>query len=531
MAPLARLLPVLLLVLWAALPAAFAEEALLHRIFVVPPDFASRGQSAEESGQQDAEPSTAPETAPQSRPQPYPFSIAGLSDTTTLDVRPVLASLGVRFEGRALALLGTTQDYGTLLFVRNTAEQLDLIETLCSGFGGDEGIPAEVQVTFHWEERVASGRSRTLIERTLLCRSGYRARFQRHRSNTQVEDIEIELTVGEDGSTADLNTACDLTSGTLRLTTQAMALVQDGAPEPVRLVTVAGTRPGAHSALTVQARVLARDAIPRPFAALAASIARQIADLEAGEAHPQMTAALHWFPCLGSSIPHKAERRTIPALAPMQSTEWYDAREAIRDLLVLQEGEKAWYAPRSRLLYLLAGPRTRAAAMGLASQELSPQRCQIEADFQATRTAHGRTRPLATRTLLIRSGQRAGVKRPIEGAPDEHVEAEAQVGLAGEVADCNLSLDHYPVGRDTWTFKGQCYARLSGRNEMALVSGRSADADRGQQAISLRARRVLNPWLALIRDPARNAEIIRRVEAAIGQAPGSAKAASPDAPR
>ena len=468
MSPLLRCLACLLLFTAALMLPAPGEE-LQCRVFRVPPDFVTRGQPAEPEAAPADPSANAPEANQAAQRQReaerlasfkrFPHIIPALGPEPPFDVRPMLDALGVTTEGKALALLGVSaNEPGHFLFVRNTQDQLDLIETLLTGLC--PGIVSHARVTFRWEEKFPSGRTRLLLERTLLCRGGQRAKFQRHHREQLVEEIEVEVTLGEDDQTVDVNSTCDLTCGKLHLKTQQSTLVTAGDPVPRRLATARGTRPGSLTELGLLAErcafipTAAGDVLPGPpFAEFTRAISSQIA---AAEQQPPVSllekgSDLFWMPELWR-LPEDAKEVPVPSLASIQSARFLDARSALAEKgVALETGDRAWYAPQSRLLYLHAGHKARSTAAGLATSAALPVVREVEAAFEVSREQSARTRTISTRTLLIRRGLIAKQQTPIQGAPDEQLEAEASIAEDGSLADFNVAFNHWPVGRDTWS--------------------------------------------------------------------------------
>lgn len=513
-----------LLLLLAALVLPAVGEELHSRVFWVGPDFSQRGIPAPEPGAAPDDPFAGEAGAQRQAPARvlprFPHVIPALGPQPPEDVRTVLESLGVTFGEKALALLSNPGvPGGTYLYVRNTFDQLDLIDTIVSGMGPE--YARHLRLTFRWEERFPSGRTRLLLERTLICRSGQRARFQRHRDGTLLEEIEIEVVLGEDGRTVEANTACDLTSGKLRACTQVIALLTAGDPAPQRLATARGTRPGSTTELSVRAERCAliptASGEPLPlfsYTELTRLITQQLAAAEQQPAAPDKAGDLFWAPGLAGF--DDQQKLSIPALADLQSADWLNARAALTERgIPLEAADRAWVAPQSGLLYLHAGQKARQAATLQFGASLPPTTLLVEASFDLAQERRGQSHPLTRRSLLIRSGQRAGLKHPIQGAPDEDLEAEADLFHDDGLVDLNMALTHIPAGRDTWTFLGQTYSALDGQSSIPLISGRSADTGGALRTLSLRTAPPLNPWRTLLSDPAKKAGALSRIEAAL----------------
>lgn len=527
-----RILGCLLLCFSALVPSAPGEE-LEDRVFELPPDWLWMGQTKPGGADEASPKSLAPDGSEKSEQQLAAEQLAGLPRYSHVipalgadpphDVRGLLEKVGITFGEKCLALSGVAKSRtGHVLFVRNTTEQLALIDTLFGYLDGD-GLISHARITFRWEEESPSGRNRLLMERTLLCRHAHQAKFQRHRDNDLLEEIEIEVNLMENGTTVDLNSACDIRSGRLRLKTQIQTRLTSGDPEFLRLATARGTRRGSVAELSARAErytlPLALDSVScPPYTELTRLIGEQITAAEQRAPAPlsdNNEGDLFWLQEFWGFTEYGA-RHTAPSLARLHSTELRDVRDTLKEKgISLDADDRAWYAPQSGLLYLHAGRQARILTAGFVETLLTPELQTVEGIFEAERDKHGKAHAITRRTLIVRSGQQASIKSPIQGAPDEQLEAEVWLTEDKKLADFNVAFNHYPVGRDTWSYWGQTHIGLDGKSTVPLVSGRSADSGGALRTISLRARLSVNSWLALVQDPERKAEAIRQIEAAL----------------
>jgi hypothetical protein len=227
-----------------------AEEAKVSRVFRIPPDFFAHHLEKLAPAEPPADPFAAPADSaevPKSRPLTrwprYPHIVNSLGAVPPIDARPVLESYGISFGEGDIALAPGNVHQCNILFIKNSPEQMDLVQTIMDqlGYDGGEG-PSHFEVTFRVQEISAGGRVQELLERTLLCRSGQREKFQRHREGKLVEKVELE-TLRYEGGQVEVNLALDFHFKNLRVETVGLVVVRSGNKEPAVVYAGRGRSP------------------------------------------------------------------------------------------------------------------------------------------------------------------------------------------------------------------------------------------------------------------------------------------------
>jgi hypothetical protein len=195
------------------------------------------------------------------------------------------------------------------------------------------------------------------------------------------------------------------------------------------------------------------------------------------------------------------------------AAEFADARTTLRALEIpLADGERAWYWPQGRLLFLHAGDKTLSVLQGLVSQqELKGADNSYEVKFAPLETKHARERPYPARTLLIRDGFQAKGTTAVERDRRELTEADLTVNEVRTVADVSLTLENLSFGKETWSYSCQALAATDGTHPVTLVSGRAADSGGASRSLQLTVARRGDYWRDLLQEPVQKAALLGAV--------------------
>lgn len=526
-----KVIPILLIVLltgnvgFLSLCQAQSAQpgAKVSRVYIVPVDILTRGASVAVPGEAPADPFTGPKPTAQTKARcpEFPRVVPALGDQHPIDARRVFEDLGATFAEGDVALYHPRRTRA-VLFVRTGKESQDLIERILSP-AFEDFIVKTVRYTWLLTEKDRRGKTRTLLERTFLCRAGQRAKFERHSSGRLVEMIECETTVGEDGITVDLNNAVELHLKDLDIKVTNQALLHSG--DPAVLYTGRGSRRGSTVELRIAGDVI-RGIPSRDWkspdssdhlTALAAQIDQQLRDLEKGGGREKVMLSdlFYMAPWFGKKEQGKAPWRET-SLAQFKAQRIMDAREALRQANVeLEKDDAAWYAPESRLLYIRAGVTGRMKVAGMLERVQPFLLPQAEVQLAPSSVRKGKVRDLPLRSLIVRGQQQARAESKTKDGVAETVEIEYLGGEGDEAADLDLKLTNFAMDGEVWSLATKTYTATDGNLPVSLVSGRAADTGGALKSLILTAKPIGDEWLQLAADPVRRKAAIAEFEAAL----------------
>lgn len=532
-----RLLLLLVLVLLPTTQRATAQAEQVEKtesvcgLWPVPPDFSSHGETAaEDTG---ADPFSAePEPKPGNRSR-FKHIVPLLGPSPPFDVKAVLQSLGVSFRDGDLAFLSAHASGTRWLFVRVAADQFDLIDQLVGSIMGSN--PAlHGMVTWTLRRRAADGATEDLIKRSILCQSGHRAKFQRCVAGSEVEMEEVELTIGEDGVTLDVNTATSFHLDGRVIKASGQALIRSGDPEGILLHATRDKISGAGLEIILSGKRLdlplmeGQPCDPQKLRArMIAGIAASIAALESPGAASARRSELFCLPGHLSgellrneggspSIGDGKAKPLVVELPHLGAGALVDARPGLRRMkITLDKDDAAWFAPESGLLYLHATETALSGVAGMADvplDESSIQQVQLRFDSWEEKPERHDWVP---RQLLVRSGQKASIFTEESGKSSESIEAEAWASGVHEASELNVSLASFDMGNETWSITTQARTLSDGASPVTLVSGRAGDTGGCMRHLTVSSTLRWHGWQELVRDPAKRAAAVRDIEAAL----------------
>ena len=504
-------------------------------VWPVPPDFRSRGGGDPESPAHDApaadpfaDPAEA-NTGKANKSARFGHVVPALGPSPPWNVRPMLESLGVVFREGDLALCSAETDRTPLLFVRAASDQLDLIETLISPMGSD--LSWHGLITFTLQRRLADGSAESLVQRSLICQAGQRSRFQRHRGEKLVESEEVELTVGEDGATLDVNAAIEFTVDDRKITTTSQALLHSG--DNAGLLLYTGPDKAKDTSLELHAtakvfRLPMVDGQSRPtethWQRLAQAINTKLIALESAETTLDPWAELYFMPHLLSSAPNQASPsinaptgECVEAKLPQYSIDaLMDVRKKLAQLKVpLKDGDRAWYHPGTGILYVQSRERALAIIAGLAADQMySVGINQMQITFSSWEEKPERAN-FAPRVTLVRCGQRSTSSTEATGQKPEKIEVEVFGDGRDGIADLNLALSSLNMGDETWDVTLQARTAADGTSPVTIASGMAKDSGGSVKHLAASSKLRWHQALELTRLPERKATAIRDIEAAL----------------
>jgi hypothetical protein len=520
----------------APLPAQGTKpDGKVSRVYLLLPDFLMRSDTPA-TGDAPTDPfadsarHVKPASGVDARCPKFPWVVPALGPQYPTDARRVFEDLGVAFSEGDAAFFHPGHSRARL-FVRAGKDVHDLIDRIINQVFGVHTIKT-VRYTWLLTEKDAKGKRRTLLERSLLCRAGQRAKFQRHSAGRLVEEVECETIVWEDGLTVDLNNAVQLHLKALDINVVNQALLRSGDPTGAVLYTGSGSRRGSTAELRVTAEVM-RD-IPSPgkppdshevLAALAMEIDRQLEELEKtnGREKEKRSDLFYVVPWFDDEVEGKRHWRET-GLVQFKAQRMMDAREALQQARVeLEKDDAAWYAPESRLLYIRAAATGRARVAEMAECiQLYPLH-QIDVQLASTAARKGKVRDLPLRSLLVKGNQQSKAESKTKSGQQETVEIECTIDECGPRTDLNITLTNLHMGRETWTLTTQTLAATDGTLPVRLVSGRAADAGGAFKTLTLTAKPTGDEWQQLVADPVRKAAAIGEFEAALAGPAGGGK--------
>ncbi len=519
--------------------AKTAEEETVCAVWPVPQDFMERGSesvTAEEGAPTDpfAAPSDSDQTPrkPRSR-QHYKHIIPAMGSVAPYDARPLLESLGVTFREGDLALCSAAPADTTLLFVRAHRDQVDVVDTLATGLIGSDPSP-HILATYTLRRTAPDGSAEDLIRRSVLCQNGQRSKFQRHRGNKKVEEEELEVTLGEDGATIDVNSTVEFHLAHQVIKSQGQTFLRDGDPAGVLLYRTTDKGDTANLEVIVSARVMRLPLIvdgqnydPRIYRSkLTDLINSQVISAENLAAESSRRAAeqlteLSYLPYLlhhvpfypGATDPESWIEAKLPQLGADRLLDM--RRRLVENKITLRENDVALYAKESGLLYIHAPASVISAVGGIAGDQPSwIGNKQLEVRFTSWEENHGH-REFLPRAVLIRSGQRASGSTAEKGRRREEIDVEGWAGGTEDIADLNLALTSFRMGNETWTMSLQVRTSCDGTAPLTIASGMAKDSGGKMKYVAVSSMLRWHQWMELARDPARKAAAIREIEAAL----------------
>ena len=406
------------------------------------------------------------------------------------------------------------------------------METLTTAMGSDPS--PHILATYTLRRTARDGSAEDLILRSVLCQNGQRSKFQRHRGNKKVEEEELEVTLGEDGATIDVNSAVEFHLADQVIKTQGQALLRDGDPAGVPLYRTTETGGAANLEVIVSAKVMRLPLIadgqnydPRAYQSkLTALINSQVISAETLAAESSRSPAeslteLSYLPSLLPQLPFYPgaldPESWIEAKLPQLGAErLIDMRRRLAEnKIALRENDIALYAKESGLLYMRAPASVISTVTSLTGDQPSwTGSKQIEVRFISWEENPGR-RDFLPRAVLIRSGQRASGSTAEKGRRTEEIAVEGWAGGTEDIADLNLALTSIRMGDETWTMSLQARTSCDGTAPLTIASGMAKDSGGKMKYVAVSSMLRWHQWMELARDPARKAAAIREIEAAL----------------
>jgi hypothetical protein len=86
----------------------------------------------------------------------------------------------------------------------------------------------------------------------------------------------------------------------------------------------------------------------------------------------------------------------------------------------------------------------------------------------------------------------------------------------GNIADLNMALNFFDMGKEKWSVWTQAFTPLNGTLPATLVSGMAKDADGRMKHLSVSSRIRYGQWEDLFHDPNRKKALLKELEEALG---------------
>lgn len=461
-----------------------------------------------------------PSLLPPPLPPPFPPGqksfgqvIQAMGSLPPVDARAFLRDIGVELKDGDLALFAPHRE---LLFVRSNPDQLDIVAALMEG-GFHFAKNVEITITVR---RVLADQSREdIIIRTLTCRAGQRAKFERHRAGNLMEKQEVEVTVGEDGRTIDLYADLESHFEDHVIKVSAQDLLRSGDAAGHVLHTARGKPSGGSLEVVASAVIRPSPGDPTNLEKLAQTIDAQIRNAP-GLPVPARRSELFYVPYLPGYLKPDGPAAAFhgAALAGMGPGGIIDLRGQLQSLKVpLADEDLALYAPASALLFLRAGEDAQRMITRVADEgKSSVKQTDVSLISWVEQPAEAAPRYFAPRSLLVRGGQKSTGSMQYPRGSTEKMEIEATMSEGNAAtADLNLSLKSFRMGGGTWTVSTQTTVSTDGESLVTLVSGRAKDSGGEMKHLTVSSTLRHNQWLDTVLDPKRKQAAIAEIEAAL----------------